>query len=56
MGIDDRANALASSNPSLSSDINLAKERLVGEAQMGELFKTLCIASQGLVPYPFGET
>lgn len=55
MGIQDRAAALVEANPELASSINAAKNRLIGADQMGILFKTLCIASPGLTPYPFGD-
>lgn len=56
LGIDDRAAALAVANPELANEIRGARDRLVGEKQMGNLFKALAITAPDIVPYPFGTT
>jgi NADH dehydrogenase [ubiquinone] 1 alpha subcomplex assembly factor 7 len=50
LGLDQRARTLASANPALAQSIESARSRLVGNDQMGALFKVLCAASPGLQP------
>ncbi|MCF6343708.1 MAG: SAM-dependent methyltransferase [Devosiaceae bacterium] len=53
MGIEERSIALIKANPSHKEEIEKAKNRLIGEKEMGNLFKVLCISSKELAPYPF---
>ncbi len=53
LGIEERAAALIKANPEFNEEITLAKNRLIGEKEMGNLFKTLCISSKDITPYPF---
>lgn len=45
LGIEQRARALAAQSPHLAEAIEMARERLVGEDQMGTLFKVLGLAA-----------
>ncbi len=47
MGIEARAAALAAAVPSQAAAINAAKDRLIGEDQMGRLFKVMGLAAPG---------
>ena len=47
MGIEARAAALAAASPGQAAAINAAKDRLIGEDQMGELFKVMGLAAPG---------
>ena len=49
-----RADALARARPDKAEAIARQLERLVGEDQMGELFKVACIHGAGLSPPGFG--
>lgn len=53
LGLEHRAAALAKANPNQSEMIARARDRLVGEEQMGRLFKVLCAGSPGLSPAGF---
>lgn len=53
LGIAERAKALSGANPGSSETIRLAHDRLVGEDQMGSLFKVFCAHSPGLNPPGF---
>lgn len=53
LGVAHRAATLASNNPQQAEAIASARDRLIGEDQMGRLFKVLCAASPGLVPAGF---
>lgn len=53
LGIGERAAALAQANPGSASDISAAHDRLVGQDQMGTLFKVFCAHSPGLQPSGF---
>jgi SAM-dependent MidA family methyltransferase len=53
LGIDQRAQHLAASNPDRAADINAARQRLVEPDAMGALFKTLAAYAQGW-PQPEG--
>ncbi len=50
LGIETRAAALAGANPDQTGKIMRQLERLIGVDQMGELFKVVCLHSQGLAP------
>jgi SAM-dependent MidA family methyltransferase len=53
MGIDERARVLGAKAGAAAEE---ARERLAGEAQMGNLFKVLAATSPGApTPYPFGQ-
>ncbi len=53
LGIETRAAALAGANPDQTGKIMRQLERLIGVDQMGELFKVVCLHSQGLAPPGF---
>ncbi|NNE82848.1 MAG: class I SAM-dependent methyltransferase, partial [Alphaproteobacteria bacterium] len=56
LGIEARAATLAATaTPAQKTDIETALERLIGDAQMGTLFKVLAIGSRGTLP-PAGFT
>jgi NADH dehydrogenase [ubiquinone] 1 alpha subcomplex assembly factor 7 len=50
IGIEARAKALGSANPSRSSDIEAALHRLTAEEEMGTLFKVIAIHSRDWLP------
>lgn len=51
LGIEARAATLAgAATPAQKADIEIARERLIGDAQMGTLFKVLAIGSRGTLP------
>lgn len=52
LGLEARASTLIRANPSCTSDVMSAVERLAGEAYMGALFKVACLSSPGLAPPP----
>lgn len=52
LGIHIRANSLIASAPDRAEDINAARERLVSEEEMGELFKVISISNPD---WPKGE-
>ena len=47
LGIETRADALAAARPDMAHAIHLAKDRLIGEGQMGALFKVMGLAAPG---------
>ncbi|MBU1175055.1 MAG: SAM-dependent methyltransferase [Alphaproteobacteria bacterium] len=53
LGAAERAEALARSNPDLTGTIAADLARLTASDQMGQIFKVLCVSSQGISPYPF---
>ncbi|MCP8883908.1 SAM-dependent methyltransferase [Devosia sp. XJ19-1] len=53
LGIGERAAALTGANPASAPDIRAAHDRLVGQDQMGTLFKVFCAHSPGLAPVGF---
>ena len=53
LGIDQRAEALARAQPAKAGQIARQLDRLIGEDQMGELFKAACIHAPGLAPPGF---
>lgn len=56
MGIHRRAKQLAQKHPSQATALRLAVQRLIGQDQMGHLFKVLCAISADFpVPAPFHE-
>jgi SAM-dependent MidA family methyltransferase len=50
LGVVQRAEALARAHPDRAPTIARQLDRLIGEDQMGELFKVACVASPGLKP------
>ena len=55
LGILQRAEALSRASPRQASTIARQLDRLIGEDQMGELFKAACIHAHGLTPPGFEE-
>ncbi|MEW6389562.1 MAG: class I SAM-dependent methyltransferase [Pseudomonadota bacterium] len=55
LGILDRANALAARQPEKTDQIGRQLDRLVGEAQMGALFKVACLCAPDLSPPLFED-
>ncbi len=53
LGIVQRAEALARAQPAKAGQIGRQLDRLIGEDQMGELFKAACIHAPGLAPPGF---
>ena len=53
LGLAERAAALARARPDRTAVIERQCERLIGEAEMGELFKAVCIHAPGLEPPAF---
>jgi NADH dehydrogenase [ubiquinone] 1 alpha subcomplex assembly factor 7 len=53
LGVVERANALASANPSLAESVHAGVERLISPDQMGTLFKVFCAYGSGLEPAGF---
>jgi NADH dehydrogenase [ubiquinone] 1 alpha subcomplex assembly factor 7 len=53
LGIGERTQTLSAANPGSAADLAAAKHRLVGESEMGTLFKAFCAHSPGLVPEGF---
>jgi SAM-dependent MidA family methyltransferase len=53
LGIEQRAAALKSSRPDQAARIGRQLDRLIGDDQMGLLFKAACIHSPGLIPPGF---
>jgi NADH dehydrogenase [ubiquinone] 1 alpha subcomplex assembly factor 7 len=56
LGAAQRAEALARANPGRAEVIGRQLDRLVGQDQMGELFKAACLHSKGLEPPAFEES
>jgi NADH dehydrogenase [ubiquinone] 1 alpha subcomplex assembly factor 7 len=50
LGIQARAQALAASRPDQAEKLARQLDRLIGPAQMGELFKVVCLSAPGLAP------
>jgi NADH dehydrogenase [ubiquinone] 1 alpha subcomplex assembly factor 7 len=50
MGIDVRAAALARATPAAARDVAAARDRLVSDGQMGQLFKVMAIVAPGWPP------
>lgn len=55
LGAVERAEALATARPERADSIRRQLERLVGEDQMGRLFKAACMHNPGLVPPGFED-
>ena len=55
LGIEARAQALASARPDRADQIARQLDRLVGQAQMGALFKVACLCAPGLSPPLFED-
>jgi SAM-dependent MidA family methyltransferase len=55
LGILDRAEALAARRPEKTDQIGRQLDRLVGEAQMGALFKVACLCAPDLSPTLFED-
>jgi SAM-dependent MidA family methyltransferase len=53
LGIDDRARALAKAAPERGDSIAADRNRLVGDDQMGSLFKVIALTAPGW-PVPAG--
>jgi len=53
IGMGQRADRLAASNPDAAKDVMEALDRLTNEARMGALFKVLALAPQGVLPPGF---
>ncbi len=50
LGVEQRAQALASAQPDQANKLARQLDRLTGAAQMGELFKVACLSAPGLSP------
>ena len=55
LGAGQRAETLARANPGRADVVGRQLERLIGQDQMGELFKAACVHSAGLQPPAFEE-
>lgn len=55
LGIEQRAAALSKGRPDQSPRLGRQLDRLIGDDQMGLLFKAACIHSAGVVPPGFEE-
>ena len=55
LGIEARAQALAASRPDQAEKLARQLDRLTGPAQMGELFKVVCLSAPGLAPPLFED-
>ena len=55
LGARERAEALMKANPDRADGIAADFARLTAPDQMGEIFKTLCVSTPGVSPYPFGS-
>ena len=55
LGVVQRAEALARARPDRAETIARQLDRLIGQDQMGELFKAACVHSMGLQPPAFEE-
>ncbi|MBO9560679.1 MAG: class I SAM-dependent methyltransferase [Caulobacter sp.] len=56
LGIEARAQALAAARPDQAEKLARQLDRLTGPAQMGELFKVVCLSAPSLSPPLFGES
>jgi SAM-dependent MidA family methyltransferase len=50
LGVEQRAQALASAQPDQADKLARQLDRLTGAAQMGQLFKVVCLSAPGLSP------
>lgn len=55
LGIVQRAEAMAASRPDRANQIARQLDRLIGEAQMGDLFKVACLCAPDLSPPLFED-
>jgi NADH dehydrogenase [ubiquinone] 1 alpha subcomplex assembly factor 7 len=55
LGIEARADALTASRPDQAEKLARQLDRLTGAAQMGQLFKVVCLSAPGLSPPLFEE-
>jgi SAM-dependent MidA family methyltransferase len=55
LGVEQRARALASARPDQADKLARQLDRLIGAAQMGQLFKVVCLSAPGLSPPLFFE-
>lgn len=55
LGIEARAQALSTARPDRAEQVARQLDRLVGEAQMGTLFKVACLCAPGLSPPLFED-
>jgi len=55
LGIEARAEALATARPEHAEQIARQLDRLTGRAQMGQLFKVVCLSAPGLSPPLFED-
>jgi NADH dehydrogenase [ubiquinone] 1 alpha subcomplex assembly factor 7 len=55
LGIEARAQALAAARPDQADKLARQLDRLTGAAQMGQLFKVVCLSAPGLSPPLFEE-
>ncbi|WP_369831661.1 SAM-dependent methyltransferase [Caulobacter sp. HMWF009] len=55
LGIEARAEALAAARPERADQIARQLDRLTGQAQMGQLFKVVCLSAPGLSPPLFED-
>ena len=55
LGIEARAQALAATRPDQAAKLARQLDRLTGAAQMGQLFKVVCLSAPGLSPPLFEE-
>jgi NADH dehydrogenase [ubiquinone] 1 alpha subcomplex assembly factor 7 len=53
LGAAERAEALAKANPVRAETVAAGYARLTEKDGMGEIFRTMCVSSSDLVPYPF---
>lgn len=54
MGIEERNETLKVANPTRTKELDTDLNRLIGNTEMGNLFKCLCVSSGNFTPYPFG--
>lgn len=55
LGIEARAQALAAARPDQAEKLARQLDRLIGAAQMGDLFKVVCLSAPGLSPPLFED-
>ncbi|WP_424982716.1 class I SAM-dependent methyltransferase [Maritalea sp. S77] len=56
MGIEMRAKAIMDHIPDAKQKVENDLDRLIGDKQMGQLFKVQAIGSKNMVPYPFAAS
>jgi len=55
LGIEQRAQALSAARPERADQLARQLDRLVGKAQMGDLFKVACLCAPDLSPPLFED-